>query len=111
MGYESGLKQQSGPPSRKPDRPNQVRFVTGWAVAVVAALLTALTAFVAYDASTACDNCADLGWFLAGVVALAALVVWAIAAILVRTTGWVMYVLAAVCVLLAATAVYALFIG
>jgi hypothetical protein len=112
MGYESTLSGQSGPSSRNPDQPNRVRFATAWAVAVVAALLTVFTAFVAYGASTeSCDYCADLGWFFAGIVALAALAGWVIAVTLFRTTGWVVYVVAAVFVALTGTGLYALFIA
>ena len=86
--------------------------MVGWAVAVVAALLTALAAFVAYDASTeTCDTCTDLGWMLAGIVAVAALAGWVIAVVLFRTTGWVKYFVAGVFVLVTATALYVLLIA
>jgi hypothetical protein len=105
MEPESALKQQGNPPSRNADRPNRVRHVTGWVMYVVAALLTVLAAVAAYDASTE-TSYADLGWFLAAIVGLAALAAWVTAIILVRTTGWVMYVVAAAFVLLTATALY-----
>jgi uncharacterized membrane protein len=77
---------------------------------VVAALLTVLTAVVAYDASTE-THYADLGWLLAGIVALAALAAWVIAIVVARATGWFIYVVAAAFVLVTATVLSVLLIA
>lgn len=83
------------PPSANPSHPVRLRTWAGWAVAAVATLLTVLTAVAARSASTQVhDKDADIGWFVAGVVALIAIAAWVGALVLSRMIGWVIYVVA-----------------
>ena len=95
------------PPSSDASHLARLRTWAGWAVAALATLLTVLTAVAARSASTQVhDKDADIGWFVAGVVALIAIAAWIAALVLFRMTRWAIYVVAAVLMLLTATGVY-----
>jgi hypothetical protein len=73
---------------------------------VVASLLTALAAAGVLGGALTSGTEADLYWFFGGVVALIAAVVWLIAIVLLRATGWVVPVLGMLLAALVVAGVY-----
>lgn len=69
-----------------------------------ATLFTALTALLAVLAPD--DSKPDVAWGLAGMAAVVAIAAWVAALILTRMSGWALYIVAAVLVLLTAIGVY-----
>ena len=103
MDHVSGSMAPVTPLTPRRGQGDRIRRATGWSLVAVAGFLTAFAARIGYEAATdPCSSCGAFGWLIAGVVGLAALVGWVIAIAVFRTTGWAMYVVAGVFVVVAA---------
>jgi hypothetical protein len=104
MDKEDVMHDTLTPPGTERHRPSSARVVAAWTVAAVAMLITGLTALLAILAPS--DSKPDLVWELAGLVAVIAIATWVAAVILSRVSGWALYVVAVVMMLLTAIGAY-----
>ena len=103
-GKEDVMQNTLTPPSTERHGPGPVRMVAGWTVAFVAMFFTSLTALLAIAAPG--DSKPDVAWALAALAAVIAIASWLAALLLTRMSGWALYLVAAVLMLLSAVGVY-----